>query len=152
VSLESEDGTVECTIAEAADRALTAAEATTARVRCGIDPVDAALGPLILRDLTIVAGRPGMGKSVLAQNYGRGAAQRGHGTLLISLEMGAEQIGARALSEMTFRYDGKACPAVRGAVAARRAGSKCAACSKCATSWTACRFKSWTWAAAPSPS
>jgi replicative DNA helicase len=48
-------------------------------VRCGIDPVDAALGPLILRDLTIVAGRPGMGKSVLAQNYGRGASQRGHG-------------------------------------------------------------------------
>jgi replicative DNA helicase len=110
VSLESADGTVECTIGEAADKAMKASEDTTARVRSGIDPVDAALGPLIIRDLTIVAGRPGMGKSVLAQNYGRGASERKHGVLLVSLEMGAEQIGARALSEMTFRYDGRAVP------------------------------------------
>jgi replicative DNA helicase len=110
VGEDNDDGTVEVTVAQAADMAMQAAEAEAAHVRCGIDPVDAALGPLFMRDLTIVAGRPGMGKSVLASNYGRGASQRGEGVLLISLEMGAEQIGARVLSEMTFDFSGKGVP------------------------------------------
>lgn len=99
---ESDEGIVECTIGEAADRALKEAEDDTARVRCGIDPIDAALGPLFIRDLTIVAGRPGMGKSVFGQNYARGASERGHAAVMFSLEMRAEQLGARALAEMTF--------------------------------------------------
>lgn len=49
-------------------------------------------------DLVVLAGRPAMGKSALAMSVAQNAAGRGHGVLVCSLEMGAEQLGQRAWS------------------------------------------------------
>jgi replicative DNA helicase len=38
-------------------------------VLSGIVPIDEAIGPIRAKDLVIVAGRPGMGKSVVGLNY-----------------------------------------------------------------------------------
>jgi replicative DNA helicase len=77
-------------------------------VLSGIEALDNLIGPIRRKQLGILAGRPGMGKSALAAGYGRGAAHRGHGVLLISLEMSAEELGARIASDETF--DGKGQP------------------------------------------
>jgi replicative DNA helicase len=50
----------------------------------------------------IVAGRPGMGKTSVALNYARGAAQAGHGVLFFSLEMSADDLAGKAISEASF--------------------------------------------------
>jgi replicative DNA helicase len=49
-------------------------------------------------DLIILAARPSMGKSALAIQFGRFAAQLGHGVLMFSLEMTDTQLGERYLS------------------------------------------------------
>ena len=74
-------------------------------VKCGqIPSLDEAMGLIRPSYLAIAAGRPGMGKSAMAISYGIGAARMGHGVLFVSLEMNADQIAARALSDMC--YDG----------------------------------------------
>jgi replicative DNA helicase len=72
------------------------------------------LGGLHPSDLIVVAGRPGMGKTSLATNMAFHAARlwakdksdgaepaRGAAVLLFSLEMSADQLAARILSEQT---------------------------------------------------
>jgi replicative DNA helicase len=49
-------------------------------------------------ELTVLAGRPGMGKSAVAVSVGHGAAKSGAGTALFSLEMGRESLAMRALA------------------------------------------------------
>ncbi|HVZ91941.1 MAG TPA: replicative DNA helicase [Rhizomicrobium sp.] len=80
----------------------------------GFSDIDALLGGLQPSDLIILAGRPGMGKSSLATNIAFHAARayvedvdsgadipRGAPVLLFSLEMAAQQLAARILSEQT---------------------------------------------------
>lgn len=74
-------------------------------VRSGIDVLDAVLGPLRKKSLTILAARPGMGKSALAISYGNGAAKRESGVLLINLEMDNDDIAERALADICFDED-----------------------------------------------
>ncbi len=79
----------------------------------GLRDVDAKMGGLHKSDLLIVAGRPGMGKTALATKIGFGAAKailraardadpnavpRG-GVAIFSLEMSADQLATRLLSE-----------------------------------------------------
>ena len=79
----------------------------------GLRDVDAKMGGLHPSDLVILAGRPGMGKTALATKIGFGAAKalaeearradpdaavRG-GVAIFSLEMSAEQLATRLLSE-----------------------------------------------------
>lgn len=67
-------------------------------LRTGMASVDAALGGLEDGTMTVLAGRPGMGKSALAHGWALSAARRGVGVLEISLEMSAMQLGRRSLS------------------------------------------------------
>jgi replicative DNA helicase len=79
----------------------------------GLRDIDAKMGGLHGSDLLIVAGRPGMGKTALATKIGFGAAKsilraardadpnavpRG-GVAIFSLEMSADQLATRLLSE-----------------------------------------------------
>ena len=106
--------------AEALKRAVDSAERAQARggkisgVSTGFSDIDGLLGGLQPSDLVILAGRPGMGKSALGTNMAFHAARawsqdmtdgaevpRGAPVLYFSLEMAAQQLSARILSEQT---------------------------------------------------
>jgi replicative DNA helicase len=106
--------------AESLRRAVESAEKAQARggrisgVSSGFTDIDSLLGGLQPSDLLILAARPGMGKSALATNIAFNAARmwmqdmeagaevpRGAAVLLFSLEMAAQQLSARILSEQT---------------------------------------------------
>ncbi|MBI3676743.1 MAG: replicative DNA helicase [Proteobacteria bacterium] len=83
-------------------------------VASGFADIDSLLGGLQPSDLIILAGRPGMGKTSLATNMAFHAARfysqdveagvdvpRGAPVLFFSLEMAAQQLSARILSEQT---------------------------------------------------
>jgi replicative DNA helicase len=85
-------------------------------VTTGLDGVNAKTGGLHHSDLIIIAGRPGMGKTALATNMAFNAAQRlvrdiedgiapeksaGAGIAFFSLEMSADQLATRILSEQS---------------------------------------------------
>lgn len=53
-------------------------------------------------DLTILAARPSMGKTTVGLATCLHAAKHGDGVLFFSLEMGAMQVGQRALSDLCF--------------------------------------------------
>lgn len=74
-------------------------------IRSGIVSLDATLGAIRKRNLVIMGGRPGMGKSAVASSYALGAAARGHGTLFVSLEMSAEELGERMAADLCFDTD-----------------------------------------------
>ncbi|HTK80082.1 MAG TPA: replicative DNA helicase [Rhizomicrobium sp.] len=105
---------------EALKRTVETAERAQARggrisgVASGFSDLDSLLGGLQPSDLIILAGRPGMGKTSLATNMAFHAARayvedieaghevsRGAPVLLFSLEMAAQQLSARILSEQT---------------------------------------------------
>src|SRR5689334_7318250 len=82
----------------------------------GLDSLNAKIGGLHKSDLIIVAGRPGMGKSALGTNMAFAAARRflrdaeegiesgksaGAPAALFSLEMSADQLATRILSEQS---------------------------------------------------
>jgi len=106
--------------AESLRRAVENAERAQARggrisgVTSGFTEIDSLLGGLQPSDLLILAGRPGMGKTSLGTNmsfnaasaYARDVADgvelpRGAPVLFFSLEMAAQQLSARILSEQT---------------------------------------------------
>ncbi|MHA1114197.1 MAG: replicative DNA helicase [Alphaproteobacteria bacterium] len=78
-------------------------------VSSGLDDLDKLLGGLHASDLIILAGRPGMGKTALATNIAFNTARQYAGTKgedgavvgLFSLEMSAEQLATRILSEQS---------------------------------------------------
>ena len=103
---------------EAMRRTIAAAEIAQARggrisgVTSGFTEIDNLLGGLQPSDLLILAGRPGMGKTALGTNMAVHAAKtwikdlqqqaeypRGAPVLFFSLEMAAQQLAARILSE-----------------------------------------------------
>jgi replicative DNA helicase len=106
--------------AESLRRTVESAERAQARggrisgVATGFADMDSLLGGLQPSDLIIIAGRPGMGKTSLATNIAFHAARayaqdtadgvevpRGAPILFFSLEMAAQQLSARILSEQT---------------------------------------------------
>lgn len=90
---------------EATQKALTAAIAAHAAggglsgLPTGLGGLDAKMGGLQNSDLIIVAGRPGMGKTALATNIGFHLALQGKSVGFFSLEMSAEQLATRILSD-----------------------------------------------------
>ncbi|MBT3237362.1 MAG: replicative DNA helicase [Rhodospirillaceae bacterium] len=80
-----------------------------AGVTTGLNDLDAMLGGLHPSDLIILAGRPSMGKTALATNIAYNAAYTHHqsggkeGSVVgfFSLEMSAEQLATRIISEQT---------------------------------------------------
>jgi replicative DNA helicase len=81
-----------------------------AGVSTGLTDLDRRLGGLHQSDLVILAGRPGMGKTALATTMALNAARlhlkhegkQGASVAFFSLEMSAEQLAARILSERTL--------------------------------------------------
>lgn len=92
-------------MAEAAHRR----EGQIAGVATGLVDLDELLGGLHNSDLVVLAGRPGMGKTALATNIAFNAAKRyirtegSEGAVVgfFSLEMAAEQLATRILSEQS---------------------------------------------------
>ncbi len=69
-----------------------------APIPSGFTDIDRLLGGLQRGDLLILASRPGLGKSTLAMNIARNAAEHGAVVAAFSLEMSREQLALRLLS------------------------------------------------------
>jgi replicative DNA helicase len=74
-------------------------------VSTGLRDLDRAIGGLQAGRLVIVAGRPGMGKSLVGANIARAVASAGYGCVFHSMEMGKEEIGARIVADQAFTRD-----------------------------------------------
>jgi replicative DNA helicase len=73
------------------------------RILCRTVPsFDKGVGSLRRGDMCILAGRPGMGKTAAALSIGRGFAENGHATLILSREMRAEDLGERCLCDASY--------------------------------------------------
>jgi replicative DNA helicase len=68
-------------------------------ISTGFRDLDAKIGGLRPGNLVIIAGRPGMGKSVLAANIGMRMAKRDIPVQFDSLEMSADELGERILAD-----------------------------------------------------
>ena len=68
----------------------------------GLKDLDDMLGGWPRGQLSIVAGRPGMGKSAAATAIVLGAAKKGFASQFFSLEMTGEQLGARLLTDLAY--------------------------------------------------
>src|SRR5262249_43038082 len=71
-----------------------------------VSALDMAIGAVRKKNLVIGAGRPGMGKTATAISYAIGAAKEGHGVVIFSLEMGADELNERMLADMCFEGAG----------------------------------------------
>jgi replicative DNA helicase len=69
----------------------------------GLFDLDKVLGGFQRGELCILAGRPGMGKSIVGLNLARFLAQQGHGVSYFSLEMSARSLGLRLACDLTFQ-------------------------------------------------
>ena len=67
----------------------------------GVTALDELTGGLFPGDLTIIGGRPSMGKTALALAMALNAARAGKGVAIASLEMTADSLAIRAVSEAT---------------------------------------------------
>ena len=67
----------------------------------GLIDLDETTGGLHKGELTIIAGRPGMGKSAISVNIAHAAGLRGEASLINSIEMPNETIMIRMLSSMS---------------------------------------------------
>jgi replicative DNA helicase len=74
-------------------------------IKTGLRDLDDRIGGMGRGSLVILAGRPGMGKTTVAGTFALNAARNGHGVLFFSLEMPAEQIMARLLTDFMFKAD-----------------------------------------------
>jgi replicative DNA helicase len=99
---ERNDAATQLSAADAVKRVLDGFNNRETGVTSGIGPIDEGLGALLPKQLAIVAGRPSMGKSAVASSYALGAAAMGHGTLFVSLEMSAEELGERIAADLCF--------------------------------------------------
>lgn len=68
----------------------------------GLKDLDAKMGGLCAGDLIVIGGRPGMGKSALLTALLRNAARKGYRCMANSLEMSAEQLAERMISDTLF--------------------------------------------------
>lgn len=106
IASRAESSIVESDAAETMRYALEALDKGIEGVTCPrIRGIDDLLGPLEPSSLTIVAGRPGMGKTAWASSYTLGAATAGQGVLFISLEMSRDQLAHRMIADESFDDD-----------------------------------------------
>lgn len=74
----------------------------------GIKDIDRALeGGFIRKTLVTLGAPPAMGKTALAQWIFENIAQAGQDVLYINLEMSREQLLARSISRLAYKYEGK---------------------------------------------
>lgn len=72
---------------------------------CGLRDLAKALGGWRAGKLYIVAGRPGMGKTTFTWSTMLRTAFKGHGVMLVSLEMGRDELSEMALTDLAWRRD-----------------------------------------------
>jgi len=70
----------------------------------GLKDLDRKMGGWCAGDLIVIAGRPGMGKSAILSTILRNVARRGHPAMVASLEMSAEQLAERMISDTMFDF------------------------------------------------
>ena len=106
-AIEGRDALHQPSAADCIDEVLAGFDQPYGGVRSGvIGSLDDLTGPLKPKQLVIMAGRPGMGKTAVAVSYALGAAKRGHGVLFVSLEMGSEELGARMAADLCHNAQG----------------------------------------------
>lgn len=66
----------------------------------GVKELDERTGGMLPGEFVVVAGRPGMGKSLLANRLIRTVAEAGGGVLAIELEMSEEEVAARLIADI----------------------------------------------------
>lgn len=74
--------------------------ASKGAIRWGVKELDERTGGMVPGAFVVVGGRPGMGKSLLANRLIRTVAEAGGGVLAIELEMGEEEIVARLIADL----------------------------------------------------
>ncbi|MFM9940572.1 MAG: replicative DNA helicase [Hyphomicrobiaceae bacterium] len=70
----------------------------------GIPPLDERKGGMRPGELCVMAGRPSMGKSAIAQSIAANFAMRGDGVLIMSYEMSGDDVAARVVSDLMARH------------------------------------------------
>lgn len=94
----------------AASNAFTAAEEARRRgsgltgITWGLTDLNKATGGIQRRDLTLIGARPSAGKTTVALSTAIKAAKKGHGVGFISLEMDADKLAARAISDLAYDW------------------------------------------------
>lgn len=74
-------------------------------VSTGLTTLDDMIGGWRRKELAILAGRPGMGKSAIALSAALRTARAGDAVLFYSMEMTREALAARALSDLSWQPD-----------------------------------------------
>jgi replicative DNA helicase len=116
-AIDTGDATGGKTLAEAGASLIVELENPKRGLKTGLKKIDKRIGGLFPQDLIIIAGRPGMGKSLLAANIARNVARdhlindeivKGAKVHFASYEMSAESLAARSLSDHAYRSGGDA--------------------------------------------
>ncbi|MFC4624212.1 replicative DNA helicase [Daeguia caeni] len=95
-------------IMDAASNAFAAAKEAHERgtgltgITWGLTDVNHSTGGIHKRDLTLIGGRPSMGKTTVGLSTCLKVAQAGHGVGFISLEMDADKLAARAVTDLAY--------------------------------------------------
>jgi replicative DNA helicase len=71
----------------------------------GLTDINRLTGGIQKRDLTLIGARPSMGKTTFALSAALKAAKSGASVGFVSLEMDAEKLAARALSDFMYHWD-----------------------------------------------
>lgn len=96
---------------DAADNAFAAAKEAQERgsgltgLTWGLRDVNSKTGGIHKRDLTLIGGRPSMGKTTVGLSTCLKVASAGHGVGFISLEMDADKLAARAVTDIAFNWN-----------------------------------------------
>jgi len=89
-------------------------ENAPAGIPSGLKTLDAATGGFYRGEVSIIGGRPSMGKTIFGTQIALNAARKGIGTLMVSLEMDGMTLGERVVSNVStipysfFRTDKQA--------------------------------------------
>lgn len=69
------------------------------RINTGFPKLDSIMHGMTAGELVLIAARPGVGKSAFAVNLAAAAASSGRSVLLFTMEMTAEEVGKRTMSQ-----------------------------------------------------
>lgn len=77
----------------------------TTRLPIGLNSLQRVLGGWHRGQFIIIAGRPGMGKSMLVQSMMLRSAQQAAGVMMFSLEMTTDELAKRGMSDLSYTHE-----------------------------------------------